>query len=135
MQLDVIGIGYEGSTAEGLVSDLADQNVDVVVDVRLTPLSRKAGLSKRALSEHLQQAGIRYVHEPSLGNPKDNRDGFRSGDSIAFDRYSAVVDLADAAVERIRVLAGDRRVALLCFEAEDRLCHRSMILDRLGVGY
>ncbi|PPJ18215.1 hypothetical protein C5E45_10195 [Nocardia nova] len=41
---------------------LAEAGVATVVDVRLTPISRKPGLSKTKLSAALAEAGIRYVH-------------------------------------------------------------------------
>src|SRR5690242_2165106 len=73
---DIIGVGYEGGTVEQVIGDLILAGVSVLVDVRLTPLSRKPGFSKRALSTQLTAAGIDYVHLPELGNPKWNRPGF-----------------------------------------------------------
>lgn len=37
----LVSVGYEGRTIEDLVEVLVAQNVQVVADVRLTPLSRK----------------------------------------------------------------------------------------------
>ncbi|MDR1430587.1 MAG: DUF488 domain-containing protein, partial [Propionibacteriaceae bacterium] len=51
-----------------------------LVDVRQTPISRKRGLSKTALGAALSEAGIDYIHLRELGNPRDNRDGYRQGD-------------------------------------------------------
>lgn len=53
----VVSIGYEGKT----VAQLLAQDVKVLVDVRLTPLSRKPGLSKTKLAEALRAAGIDYL--------------------------------------------------------------------------
>ncbi|WP_258081414.1 DUF488 domain-containing protein [Nocardia nova] len=55
-------VGYEGRRADELVMLLAEAGVATVVDVRLTPISRKPGLSKTKLSAALAEAGIRYVH-------------------------------------------------------------------------
>ena len=65
----MIGIGYEGLSVDQLVARLQADGIEVLVDVRMTPLSRKPGFSKRALSEALSAAGIRYVHDRRLGNP------------------------------------------------------------------
>src|SRR5437773_2633547 len=83
----LVSLGYEGRTAEQLVSELQSESVTVLVDVRLTPLSRKPGLSKRRLAALLADAGIRYVHLGALGNPKDNREAFRTGDRSSRSRF------------------------------------------------
>ena len=90
-----LGIGYEGLSLDAFVERLVREGIAVVADVRLTPLSRKPGFSKRALTEGLAQHGIRYVHLPSLGNPKWNRAGFGGSDedrSRAKDAYRDRLD-------------------------------------------
>jgi Domain of unknown function DUF488 len=76
----IYSVGYEGMTARALVDSLVGARVATLVDVRLTPASRKPGFSRKALTAALDVAGIDYVHEPDLGNPPDNRDSFRTGD-------------------------------------------------------
>ena len=132
----VVGVGYEGRDAEQFVHELLATGVDVVVDVRLTPISRKRGFSKRALAETLEEAGIRYEHLRALGNPKDNRAGFAGGaDDLraALDRYSTLLADADAvaALDRVAELATSERVAVLCFEAHDHRCHRQVVLSHV----
>lgn len=130
----LLTIGYEGRTADELVECLRDENVTVLVDVRLTPLSRKPGLSKRRLSDTLADAGIEYVHLPALGNPKENRSLFRSGDPRSRARFRALLRSPEgaAALERVGELATDGRVALLCFERDAMECHRHLVSDELG---
>ena len=55
-------LGYEQRTIEEFVRMLEDAGVGVLVDVRETPWSHKPGFSKRGLAEHLEAAGIEYVH-------------------------------------------------------------------------
>ncbi len=76
MGSNVIGVGYEGLDSDGLMSKLRLRGVRTVVDVRLNPISRKRGLSKTALKGRLAEEEIAYEHLPSLGNPRDNREGF-----------------------------------------------------------
>lgn len=54
-------IGYEGSDVDRLVSTLQAMQIDVLADVRELPLSRKKGLSKKALAERLKCVGIDYI--------------------------------------------------------------------------
>lgn len=129
----VVTVGYEGRTAEQLVQAVAEDRVDVLVDVRLTPSSRKPGLSKGKLSAALAQAGVKYLHLRALGNPRDNRAGYRSGDPSSQRRYAEVLhdEAAAEALEQLEGLVSGARVALLCFERESSACHRQAIADEL----
>lgn len=137
--LDLIGLGYEGLDIDGFCDIAVDRGVWTLVDVRLTPISRKRGFSKRVLAAQLADRGIRYEHLPALGNPKDNRAGF-SGDvdelEAARDRYRGLLDEdgAQAAMARVRELCASGRVALLCFEADEGRCHRRIVLEQLSEG-
>src|SRR4051794_3283563 len=66
-------VGYEGRDAGELCEQLRRSSVDVLVDVRELPLSRRRGFSKSALRERLEAAGIVYAHDRRLGNPKTYR--------------------------------------------------------------
>lgn len=123
-------IGYEGRSIGEFVDVLVEAGVDVLVDVRERALSRKKGFSKRALGEALGEAGISYVHEPSLGNPKDNREAFRAGEPAAWARYLAHLNNGSrAAFEATIELSTQRSVALMCFERDHDTCHRSCVTD------
>jgi uncharacterized protein (DUF488 family) len=130
----VMTIGYQDRTVDDLIAVLRSAMVKVLVDVRLTPLSRKAGLSKNGLAARLRDAGIEYVHLRQLGNPRDNRDAFRRGDKAAVVRYQDVLRTPEgqAALGQLLRLARQHRVALMCFERDAAECHRSMVADALG---
>lgn len=128
----LLTVGYQGRTPDEFVELIAFWSVDVLVDVRLNPVSRKRGFSKRALGELSEAAGVEYRHERELGNPKDNRDGFRGdGLEVARARYAAHLDNgARDKFREVRTLARSARVALLCVEQDVGRCHRSVICDR-----
>ena len=131
----IVSVGYEGRSVDELVDALVDAGVSVLVDVRENAISRKRGLSKRALAEKLQARGITYVHEPTLGNPRDNRDGFREQRPDSVAAFEAHLDRnGSAALDRVDAMLRDRTVGLLCFEADPCPCHRSIVarylLDR-----
>jgi uncharacterized protein (DUF488 family) len=135
MGANVIGEGYEGLDLEGLVSKLRLRDVKTVVDVRLNPISRKRGLSKTALKIRLADEGIDYEHLPSLGNPRDNRDGFAELDGPAAcgarRRFDDLLGTGAArqALDRVVELADAGTVALLCFEHDETRCHRELVLS------
>lgn len=127
----IYSVGYEGLTLDGLVERLIGSRVEVVVDVRLNPISRKPGFSRRKLSEALGAAGIEYLHERDLGNPPDNRDSFRKGDGEAGrQRMRSILDNgAGEALGRVVELASTQRIAVFCVEREPHRCHREVITD------
>lgn len=125
----VYTVGYEGLELEGFLRQLRCAGIRLLVDVRDLPLSRKRGFSKTALADALGNAGMAYLHLRSLGCPKVIRDQYRlDGDwksyTAAFLKHlrtqaPAVRELAD--------LCEQHPAALLCYEADARLCHRTYV--------
>ncbi|PRY00888.1 DUF488 family protein [Allonocardiopsis opalescens] len=131
-----IGVGYEGTNIDDFISDLLRRDVSLLVDVRLTPISRKTGLSKTKLRDRLVRHGIRYLHTPALGNPKWNRPGFsgtREELTEARGNYYGLIAFAEAAgwIDAITEEAKSQTVALMCFEAAEERCHRSVLLEEI----
>jgi uncharacterized protein (DUF488 family) len=123
----VFTVGYDGRSLDELVALLRDEGVEVVVDVRQNAISRKPGFSKRRLADGLTAGGIEYRHEPTLGNPKDNREAFRRGEA-GRERYRArLLDEGRAAFDDVVELARRRPIALLCLERAVDGCHRGCI--------
>jgi uncharacterized protein (DUF488 family) len=129
----VFTIGYERRTPGELVDDLIAVEVSLLADVRELPLSRRRGFSKTALAAALNEAGIEYLHERALGNPKPCRDAWKRGDRAAGAAgYQA--HLAGSAGEHVdalatRVAAGG--VCLLCVEQDAADCHRALLAEAL----
>jgi len=127
----LLSVGYERRSISELVDLLVSNQVDVLIDVRLNAISRKPGLSKTALSAALETAGIEYLHQRELGNPRDNRDGFRRGESAARDRYLRTLSNGGhSAFSDTIGRARSQRVALFCYERSHVECHRSCITDQ-----
>lgn len=128
-------IGYEGSTQAEVIGRLKTAGVEVLVDVRAVAASRRAGFSKTLLGQSLKAEGVDYLHLRLLGTPKAGRDAARKGDVATmhaiFNAHMQEPD-AEAAFQNLRHVAGQKRVALLCFEAEACGCHRAILADRLA---
>ena len=128
-------IGYESDTQGAVIQRLKDADVKVLIDVRAVAASRRAGFSKSLLAASLAEAGIEYVHLRDLGTPKSGRDAARAGrvDEMRriFEEHleepAAQIQLARAAE-----IAGDRKAALLCYEADACGCHRQIVAQRLS---
>ncbi|MGW2567592.1 DUF488 family protein, N3 subclade [Streptomyces sp. NPDC001537] len=124
--------GYEGRDIDSFVASLLGSRIDVVADVRLTPISRKKGFSKTRLGQALAEAGIEYTHLRGLGNPKDNRAPFWDGRlDVGRARFRGVLrsEKAQSDLDRLADHARQSRVAVLCFEKDESRCHRQVVLE------
>lgn len=127
-------IGYEGRAQHDVLRLLNEDGVELLVDVRIRAQSRKPGLSKSSLTAGLAEAGIDYLHLRDLGTPLEIRAEYRAGDAGAPERYRSYVledAAAQAALAELARLAGERRVAILCFEHDPRVCHRMVVAQEL----
>lgn len=130
-------IGYEGATLPEVLASLKRAGVEVLIDVRAVAASRRAGFSKSLLAGSLEAEGIDYVHLRQLGTPKPGRDAARAGRIDEMRRIfeahmaepAAQLELATA-----REIAGSRKAALLCYEADPGCCHRSIVASLLCEG-
>lgn len=135
--MKVFTIGYEGATMAEFLAALAAAGVERVIDVRALPLSRRPGFSKSSLATSLNDAGIDYIHLKALGTPKPGRDAAKRGDRATLEAvYAGQLELpeAQAAAARMRALAREKRSALLCFERDSGVCHRTLLLAAEGEG-
>jgi uncharacterized protein (DUF488 family) len=128
-------IGYEAAPQARVIEALKAAGVEVLIDVRAVAASRRAGFSKGILSASLEDAGIEYVHLRELGTPKEGRIAARHGRTAQmreiFEAHlaepKAQLQLAQA-VE----LARARKAALLCYEADPKGCHRTIVAQHMA---
>jgi uncharacterized protein (DUF488 family) len=127
-------IGYEQATQASVIDTLAQAGVEVLADIRYLPRSRRPGFSKSSLRSAAEEAGIAYRHMKPLGTPADGRAAARRGDHAELSRiYAGQLELPEAlaAMAELRDLAGEKRVALLCYERDASECHRSLLIEAL----
>ena len=132
-------IGYENATLDDVIGRLKSAGVEILVDVRAVPSSRRAGFSKNLLAASLKAAGIDYRHLRGLGTPKPGRQAARAGHVAEMHRiYNAYLEEPEAQLELAEAcdIARAQAAALLCYEADARTCHREivagLIKDRIG---
>jgi uncharacterized protein (DUF488 family) len=127
-------IGYEQATQAGVIGALSAAGVEVLADIRFLPLSRRPGFSKSLLRTAAEEAGIAYLHMKPLGTPAEGRAAARRGNHAALaEIYAGQLELPEAlaAMAQLRDLAGDKRVALLCYERDAAECHRRLLIEAL----
>jgi uncharacterized protein (DUF488 family) len=128
-------IGYEGAALDDFIASLKVAGVEILVDIRELPQSRKRGFSKKSLSEALESAGIAYKHVRALGDPKPGREAARRGDMKEFKRIfnqHLSGDLAQSALKDVIGIASDLSSCLLCYERDPDTCHRKIVAKSMA---
>lgn len=131
----IFTIGYEGATVGEFVDALKSAGVERVIDVRAVPNSRRPGFSKTPLRNALAEAGIDYVHLRALGTPADGRAAARAGRHKDLERiYAGQLELPEAIAGGAQMLdlAQDKPSAVLCYERDPAVCHRTLLLDAVA---
>lgn len=129
----VATIGYQGRNVGAFIAALQEAGIEMLVDVRRIPLSRKPGFSKSALFRHLQTAGIDYCHYGDLGMPRDLLKLKNDRDNTPIiDEYWRLLPTMQSHVDRVAGDARVRRICLMCFEADHRQCHRGALAEYLS---
>ena len=130
----LFNIGYEGTSIEAFVNILIKNDVRLLCDVRMNPLSRKFGFSKGKLDHILHTVGIKYVHIPGLGIESDKRTSLDTLEDYKclFDDYEKSLSDKQVYLNSVfSLLQRYSRIALMCFEHEPEKCHRHVVRDQI----
>ncbi|MDX8128020.1 DUF488 domain-containing protein [Methylomonas sp. OY6] len=129
--MTIFTIGYEGIDINAFLALLKKYSIDTVIDIREFPGSRKPGFAKTALSNLLNLSGIEYLHVVALGCPKPVREQYKQDNN--WKRYTLGfldhLSNQDQAIAYVADTATYSNCALLCYEADYRFCHRSMVAN------
>lgn len=128
-------IGYEKASLEDFIATLLHAEVNVLVDIRDVPISRRKGFSKAALKEALETRGIVYVHLKGLGDPKEGREAARAGQYALFQKIylkHMETNPAKADFERVLNIGMNSHACLMCYEREPEFCHRTLVGERIS---
>ena len=130
-------IGHSTRTIDEFISLLKQNNIELLVDVRTWPSSKRyPQFNKEALAESLNAHGIRYEHFPELGGkrkPKlDSRNSaWRNASFRGYADYMETEQFQKGIRRLVDVGAKIGPTAIMCAEAVWWRCHRSLIADYL----
>jgi uncharacterized protein (DUF488 family) len=135
-QKEIFSVGHSTRSGEEFAQILTAHGVQVLVDVRSFPGSRRLPqFNKTALADSLNGTGIDYKHEPRLGGRRTpHKDSHNTAwKNSSFRAYADHMETEEfrKGVEDLLELARERRVAFMCAEALWWRCHRSLISDYL----
>ncbi len=129
-------MGYEGTSIEHYLNLLLKHNIQVLIDVRANPYSRKFGYKKREMEQGCELMGIRYEHVPELGIPKAKRQQVSSNEDFynLLDHYEhRMLPQQTQALKYLhQLIAREGSIVLTCYEANAQDCHRSRIAKKMG---
>ncbi|MGN8083296.1 DUF488 domain-containing protein [Variovorax sp. 22077] len=122
-------LGYEGFNIDTFIARIREIGVQLVLDVRELPLSRKKGFSKSSFRERLASADVAYLHAPTLGCPKPIRDRYRKdADWAEYTRaFLAYISGQEKTTRELVKLSKTATTCLVCFEADYEMCHRTYV--------
>jgi uncharacterized protein (DUF488 family) len=129
-------IGHSTRSFEELVGALQSAEIELVVDVRRLPGSRRLPQFDAAILETtLERRGISYRWISELGGRRRPVPGAArtAWTHPAFDAYAGHVDTEEFAkgLTELLLLAGGLRTAIMCAEVLWWRCHRRIIADVL----
>jgi uncharacterized protein (DUF488 family) len=134
MALPLFTLGHSTRSIDELLGLLAEHRIELLVDVRRFPGSRRhPQFAREALAGSLAGAGVDYLHEPDLGGRREPRpDSPNTAWRVAaFRGYADYMDSEPfaAALRRLLQRAARSRTVILCAEAVPWRCHRRLIAD------
>lgn len=122
-------IGHSNATVDGLVHLLIAHRISLVIDVRSEPYSKYASqFNKHEIESELRRLGIDYLYRGDSLGGKPRSPGFLTPGGAPDYEKMAESPLFLSALEEVERLAEQRPLALMCSEADPRICHRDRLL-------
>lgn len=130
-------IGHSTLTIEELIAALQAHSIEMLVDIRAFPMSRRLPqFNRESLEQTLPAAGIRYRWMQALGGRrkklrKDSPNVALRNDSFRnYADYMLTAEFESAMVELLH-MAEQFRLAYMCAERVYFHCHRMLVSDWL----
>lgn len=130
----MLTIGHSTLAIEAFLRALRENGVEMLVDVRRFPGSRRhPQFSQAALFRSLEEAGIRGVWREGLGGrrealPGSENTGWKNESFRGYADYMQTAEFG-AEIDWLVGLPEIERTVVMCAEALPWRCHRSLIAD------
>lgn len=132
--ITVFTIGYEELSIDEFLGRLKKHRITTLIDVREIPYSRKRDFSKTRLAEHLQSAGVKYIHVGKLGSPKPLREKLhkdKNYDSF-FEGYRTYLETLNGDMKELyEKVVVNNTTCLMCMERDPLKCHRIVVAKKM----
>ncbi len=130
----ILTVGHSNHTLSRFIALIEGASVTAVADVRSTPVSRLVPhFNKDRLAASLAERGIFYLFlGKELGGRPERPELFTDG--VADYEKMAVQASFKSGIACLVKQAQDRRIALMCAEANPLDCHRCLLVGRALTG-
>ena len=131
-------IGHSTRPIEEFVGVLQSHGIQVLVDVRTIPFSRRnPQFYQETLAQSLRETGLQYRHMPELGGRRKTRPdsvnvGWRNEGFRGYADYMQTQEFWDGLEELVNI-GQQSPSAVMCAEAVPWRCHRTLIADALVI--
>ncbi len=123
-------IGHSVHDWETFLGLLTLHGVDVVVDTRSAPVSRRAAFAnKRTMPALLEQEDISYVFLGDALGGKPSDDYLYGEDGKPDYRKMRSLESFQSGIEAVLELAAEHTIALMCSEEDPSKCHRHLLIE------
>ena len=127
-------IGHSTRTSETFIELLNTHRIDLLVDVRRWPMSKRyPHFNRETLAASLRENSIDYLWRGDLGGfrkpaPDSVNTAWRVGAFRAYADFMLTAEFEQIMTE-MEPIATERRIALMCAEAVPWRCHRQLLAD------
>lgn len=131
-------IGHSTRTLQAVIELLRQHSIEVVIDVRRWPASRRLPhFNRAALAAALPLESIAYLWRGDLGgfrkpSPDSPNTGWRVAAFRAYADFMLQQEFARI-MNEIEKIAGEGRATIMCAEAVPWRCHRQLLADAFVV--
>ena len=129
-------IGFTQKSAREFFNKIKNNNIDLLIDIRLNNISQLAGFAKgKDLEYFLKEiCNCEYVHDDVFAPTKELLDNYRAN-KVSWNEYENVFAKIMASrqiEERFKKLYKNyENVCLLCTEPTAEQCHRRLVAEYL----
>lgn len=127
--MTIYTVGYENRSVKKFLEVLVSTGIQIVIDVRANPFSKKRGFCKKNLKETLESASIRYIWARDYGvPPREQETGTKEQILSAYRQRVRKRFL----LKWLSQFFEEKPTALMCVEASAEQCHRGVLAEELS---
>lgn len=131
-ELTLFTIGYEHKSIDKYLHQLIENNIHTLIDVRANSYSMKREFMGKNLALQCKLLNIEYIHLPEVGIPTEYRKkSTNKAELFQIYKEDLLPQHKGRIGEIIKLVDERKRVALTCFEAEHKECHRNVLAEEI----
>jgi len=129
----IYSIGYSGLHINDFVYMLKQNNIQVVIDVRSSPYSKRfTEYNKELLNAFLNKYGIYYRnYSVEFGARQEDRQYYSDSGVLDFEKFSLSESFTTGFNIITNSMENDYTFVLMCSEKDPFECHRSIMISRV----